>query len=95
MEIDIPGGPKKVHPKLIEWSLKVGIYKLKNLLNVVYVIYFGIFCEVSSQKIKHRTSYEIFSGGIDILLAEKWIKIDVKKCAPFEELTTLYAFSLT
>ena len=67
----IPGGPKKTHSKLIEWCLKVGIYKSKNLLNVVYVIYFGIFCKVSSQKIKHWTSYGIFSDGIDILLAEK------------------------
>ena len=40
-------------------------------------------------------SYEIFSDGIDILLAEKQIKVDVEKFAPFEELTTLYAFSLT
>ena len=62
---------KKTHPKLIEWCLKVGIYKSKNLLNVVYVIYFGIFCNVSSQKIKHWTSYEIFSDGVDVLLAEK------------------------
>ena len=67
----ILGGPKETHPKLIEWCLKVGIYKSKNLLNVVYVIYSGIFCKVSSQKIKHWTSYEIFSGGIDILVAEK------------------------
>ena len=64
-------GPRKTHPKLIEWYLKVRIYKSKNLLNAVYVIYFGIFCKVSSQKIKHWTSYEIFSDGIDILLAEK------------------------
>ena len=71
---NISGEPKKTHPKLIEWWLKVGIYKSKNLLNVVYVIYFGIFCKVSSQKIKHwmsLTSYEIFSDGTDILLAEK------------------------
>ena len=67
----LPDGPKKTHPKLIEWCSKVGIYKSKNLLNVVYVIYFGIFCKVSSQKIKHWTSYEIFSDSIDIFLAEK------------------------
>ena len=39
-------------------------------------------------------SYEIFSDGIDILLAAKYIKIDVKKCAPTEELTTYCTPSL-
>ena len=54
----IPGGPKKMHPKLIEWCLKVGIYKSKNLLNVVYVIYFGIFCK--SFKPENQTLNELW-----------------------------------
>ena len=62
----IPGGPKKTNPKLIEWCLKVGIYKSKSLLNIVYVIYFEVFCKVLSQNIKYWTSYDIFSSGIDI-----------------------------
>ena len=91
----IPSGPKKTNPKLIEWCLKVGIYKSKSLLNIVYVIYFEVFCKVLSQNIKYWTSYDIFSSGIDIDNAcKKKIKIDAKKCAPFEELITYCTHSL-